>query len=203
LITIYFGVNYCKLNFLPEQVDSPCPSPASLTPSTSVTNLNSLGIPDKAATATALKTLSDGSIIIPIQVEGPQEEKEEESTPMEVEQGQERAGPEGDGGGGGSSCGGGGPELLVPEAPAPHHLSDLENKVMSAALTRLCKEVEEDTAALNKALQVRPRSTELTRGLSSALLFKRGVHIGARALHVLNLIWISKIARLSQWGGGR
>ncbi len=83
---------------------------------------------------------------------------------MEVEQGQERTEPEGDGGGrggGGCSCGsggggGGGPELLVPEAPAPHHLSDLENKVMSAALTRLCKEVEEDTSALNKALQVRP-----------------------------------------------
>jgi hypothetical protein len=168
LITIYFGVNYCKLNFLPEQVDSPCPSPASLTPSTSVTNLNSLGIPDKSTTATALKTLSDGSIIIPIQVEGPQE-KEEESTPMEVEQGQERTGlaggggGSGGGGGGGSGGGGGGgsgggvgsgPEQLVPEGPAPHHLSDLEFKVMSAALTRLCKEVEEDTSALNKALQV-------------------------------------------------
>ena len=137
-------------------MDSPCPSPASLTPSTSVTNLNSLGIPDKATTATALKTLSDGSIIIPIQVEGPQEEKEEESTPMEVEQGQERTGLEGDGGGGGGGGGGvgGGPEQLVQEGPAPHHLSDLENKVMSAALTRLCKEVEEDTSALNKALQV-------------------------------------------------
>jgi hypothetical protein len=140
-------------------VDSPCPSPASLTPSTSVTNLNSLGIPDKATTATALKTLSDGSIIIPIRVEGPQEEKEEDSTPMEVEQAQERTEPEGDGGGsggvgGGGGSGGGGPELLVPEGPAPHHLSDLENKVMSAALTRLCKEVEEDTSALNKALQV-------------------------------------------------
>ncbi len=74
---------------------------------------------------------------------------------MEVEQGQERTEPEGDSGVGGGGGGvGGGPELLVPEGPSPHHLSDLENKVMSAALTRLCKEVEEDTSALNKALQV-------------------------------------------------
>jgi hypothetical protein len=35
---------------------------------------------------------------------------------------------------------------------------------------------------------------------SSALSFIGGVHIGARALHVLRLIWFGKIARLSQWG---
>ncbi len=29
-----------------------------------------------------------------------------------------------------------------------------------------------------------------------------GVHIGTRALHVLNLIWLGYIARLSQWGEG-
>jgi hypothetical protein len=29
-----------------------------------------------------------------------------------------------------------------------------------------------------------------------------GVHIGARAPHVLNLILFGCIARLSQWGGG-
>ncbi len=39
----------------------------------------------------------------------------------------------------------------------------------------------------------RAQSDELTRGprlVSSALSFIRGVHIGARALHVLNLIWV-------------
>jgi hypothetical protein len=49
------------------------------------------------------------------------------------------------------------------------------------------------------------QSTELTREppkVSSPLLFKGGVHIGARALHVLNLIWFGYIARLSLWGGG-
>ncbi len=48
-----------------------------------------------------------------------------------------------------------------------------------------------------------PQSTgnELTRGTPalSALSFIGGVHIGARALPVLNLIWFSYIARLSQW----
>ncbi len=38
--------------------------------------------------------------------------------------------------------------------------------------------------------------------VSSALLFIGGVHIGARALHGLNLIWFGNITRLSQWGGG-
>ncbi len=48
-------------------------------------------------------------------------------------------------------------------------------------------------------------STELTRGLprvSSALSFIGGVHISARAVHVLNLIWFGLIARLSKWEGG-
>ncbi len=34
------------------------------------------------------------------------------------------------------------------------------------------------------------------------LSFIGGVHIGARALHVLNLIWFGCVARLSQCGGG-
>jgi hypothetical protein len=29
-----------------------------------------------------------------------------------------------------------------------------------------------------------------------------GVHIGARAVLDINLIWLDSIARLSQWGGG-
>ncbi len=49
------------------------------------------------------------------------------------------------------------------------------------------------------------KSNELTLEgpwVSSALSFIGGVHIGARALQVLNLIWFGSIARLSQWGGG-
>ncbi len=37
---------------------------------------------------------------------------------------------------------------------------------------------------------------------SSALSFIRAAHIGARALHVLNLIWFGNIPRLSQWEEG-
>ncbi len=39
--------------------------------------------------------------------------------------------------------------------------------------------------------------------LSSALSFIGGVHIGARALLDINLIWFGYIACLSKWGGGR
>ncbi len=50
------------------------------------------------------------------------------------------------------------------------------------------------------------KSTELTRGPPSPSWFStfvsRRVHIEARALHVLNLIWFGWIARLAQWGGG-
>ncbi len=42
------------------------------------------------------------------------------------------------------------------------------------------------------------QSNELTRAPPE---FIGGVHIGARALHVLNLIWFSNISCLSQWGG--
>jgi hypothetical protein len=38
--------------------------------------------------------------------------------------------------------------------------------------------------------------------VSFSLSYIGGVHIGAIALHVLNLIWFGNIARLSQWGGG-
>jgi hypothetical protein len=46
---------------------------------------------------------------------------------------------------------------------------------------------------------------KLTKGppeLVSALLFIGGVHIGVRALHVLNFIWFGNITRPSLWGGG-
>jgi hypothetical protein len=32
-------------------------------------------------------------------------------------------------------------------------------------------------------------------------LFIGGVHIGGRALHILNFIWFGYISRLSQWAG--
>ncbi len=48
-----------------------------------------------------------------------------------------------------------------------------------------------------------PQSYELTRGTTElALSCKGGVHIGARALLDINLIWFGYIARLSQLGGG-
>ncbi len=50
-----------------------------------------------------------------------------------------------------------------------------------------------------------PQSNELTKrdsSVSSALSFIEGVHIGARALLDINLIWFGYIARLFQWGGG-
>ncbi len=47
------------------------------------------------------------------------------------------------------------------------------------------------------------QSNELTSGPSElAVSFIGGVHIGARALHVLNLIWFGYITCLSQWEGG-
>jgi hypothetical protein len=49
-----------------------------------------------------------------------------------------------------------------------------------------------------------PQSYELTRGPPVLVQhFRLGVvHIGTRALHVLNWIWFGCIARLYQWGGG-
>ncbi len=45
---------------------------------------------------------------------------------------------------------------------------------------------------------LQPQSIELTRALSCI----GGVHIGRRALHILNIIGFGYIVRLSQWGGG-
>jgi hypothetical protein len=97
-----------------------------------VTNLAAISNKTSEKPATGLKTLPDGSVVIPIRVECPE-------TPMEVETSPAD------------------PELSEPKAefPAPRHLSELELKVISAALTRWRKEVEEEIAALNKDLQVR------------------------------------------------
>jgi hypothetical protein len=53
-------------------------------------------------------------------------------------------------------------------------------------------------------MEWKAQSNELTRGflVSLVLSFIGGVHIGARALHVLNLKWFGYIAHLSQWGEG-
>ncbi len=53
-----------------------------------------------------------------------------------------------------------------------------------------------------RSYRVRSQNTELTRGPTELLQFIRVVHICARALHVLNLIWFGNISRQSQWGGG-
>jgi hypothetical protein len=59
-------------------------------------------------------------------------------------------------------------------------------------------------AILNSAVLNR-RVMNLVEGplrlVSTSLIV--GVHIGTRALHVLNLIWFGNIACLSQWGGAR
>jgi hypothetical protein len=101
-----------------------------------VTNLAHLGKPSSSNDkSSALKVQADGSVIIPIRVEDP-----ELPTPMEVETTSQPAG---------------GPDPEPPEGgPAPRHLSELELKVIYSAFTRWHKEVEEEIAALKKALQV-------------------------------------------------
>jgi hypothetical protein len=47
-----------------------------------------------------------------------------------------------------------------------------------------------------------PQSNELSRGPPELVQFVAGVHISARALYALNLIWFGNIFRLSQWGEG-
>ncbi len=50
-----------------------------------------------------------------------------------------------------------------------------------------------------------PQSSEGSRGppeLVQHFVYRRGVLIGARALHVLNLIWFGCIALLSHWKMG-
>ncbi len=52
------------------------------------------------------------------------------------------------------------------------------------------------------SLRVRNLLDERAPRVSSALSSIGGVHIGARGLNVLNLIWFGYITRLSHWGGG-
>lgn len=116
------------------QVDSPCPSPVSLTPASSMVNLDTCG---GSMEKSPLKTLPDGSLQIPIQIETPEKNS---STPMEIESVVE---PELK------------PDILVPKVsgPKPKHVSDLELKVLSSCLSRWKQEIEEELSSLNSALK--------------------------------------------------
>jgi len=111
------------------QVDSPCPSPASLTPASSLANLATEGV---STNPLEKSQLPDGSISIPIIRE---EADPAPPTDMEVEASPLPTTPR------------------VNNSPAPRHVSELELKVLSSCLGRWGKEVEEEIANLNKALQ--------------------------------------------------
>lgn len=114
------------------QVDSPCPSPASLTPASSLANLATEGVMTSSPPEPAAPVqLPDGSISIPIVRE---EAEPAPPTDMEVE-------------------GGSLPTPRVQSTPAPRHVSELELKVLSSCLARWGREVEEEMASLNKALE--------------------------------------------------
>jgi len=117
------------------QVDSPCPSPASLTPATSLANLSNLmpeGGPSNNPTEQV--QLPDGSVSIPII----REEPDPSPTDMEVETQLPNTATN---------------TTRINSSPAPRHVSELELKVLSSCLGRWGKEVEEEMASLNKSLQ--------------------------------------------------
>ena len=126
------------------QVDSPCPSPASLTPASSMVNLNASPKQEKSP----LNMLPDGSIQIPIKIDNPDKNA---PTPMEVESA----------------------DVPIDEVktvtstpvivgPAPRCVSDLELKVLSGCIARWRQEIEEDVAALNSSLaEVESRIREM------------------------------------------
>jgi len=118
------------------QVDSPCPSPASLTPATSLANLSTLA-PEGPTTNNPSDQVQhpDGSVSIPII----REDSDPPPTDMEVET------P--------VSTTNNASINRINSNPAPRHVSELELKVLSSCLGRWGKEVEEDMASLNKSLQ--------------------------------------------------
>ena len=109
------------------QVDSPCHSPASLTPAQSLTNLGGHGeaSPDPGA------PLSPVSVAIPIV----REEPDQSLDAMEVETADS--------------------EHLIPSIrpPRPRIVSEMEMKVLSSCLSRWIKEVDEEIVALTLALE--------------------------------------------------
>ena len=136
------------------QVDSPCSSPASLTPATSLANLATASRELKPLTQQ--KVLPDGSIQIPIKVEGAAVAVETEQpapTPMDVEE----SGAPGLGGGGKMEevvAAAAAPSSTAPGVPppAPLHVSELELKVLSGCLSRWRQEVEESIEYLNTSI---------------------------------------------------
>ena len=115
------------------QVDSPCPSPASLTPASSMSNLNASPKQDKSQNLP-----SDGFIQIPIKVENFDKDL---PTPMDVELSDAPSDAVE------AQC-------TVPpvSGPTPRYVSDLELKVISGCISRWRQEIEEDVAALNNSL---------------------------------------------------
>jgi len=144
------------------QVDSPCCSPVSLTPASSTTNLSSSPNLLTSPAPSKLKQLPDGSLQIPIRVEGINPTNstpdKQEQTPMEVEAEDDA----GNGavmtdvtGGSDASVGmtaGEATHMGMPHVPAPKHITELEMKVLSSCLTRWRKEIEDELALLKSAL---------------------------------------------------
>jgi len=141
------------------QVDSPCPSPASLTPANSVANLctellSQGSAPPAPAPCPVPKVLPDGSVHIPIVRQEP-----ESTTAMEVEQHPST-------------------ECLVPR---PRHVSDLELKVLSGCLQRWRQEVDEQMASLER--DIRDMESQIGAMYEEQELRKRGYRLHAVMVH--------------------
>jgi len=155
------------------QVDSPCPSPASLTPANSVANLCtevlSQGSPSTAVPSShpSPKVLPDGSVSIPIV----RQEAPESSTAMEVEH---PATP--------APCS---TSAMVSSTqsvvPRPSHVSDLELKVLSGCLQRWRSEVEEQMASLNR--DIKDMESQIAAMYEEQQLRNRGYRLHAVMVH--------------------
>ncbi len=88
-----------------------------------------------------------------------------------------------------------GQQVAAEPSTNPREMKKMETDIEQLAeeyraLQASRQQLEDDI--LRSDTTVPPQSNELTRGpprVSSALSFIGGVHTGARALHVLNLIW--------------
>ena len=146
------------------QVDSPCPSPASLTPASSMVNLNA---PSKSELS-PLHVLPDGSVQIPIKIETVDKNA---PVPMEVEscvelQDAKIQSPAKQG--------------LV-NCPTPRYVSELELKVLSSCLTRWRQEIEEDLSSLNSSLQ--EVETKIQEMYNTPALTNNGYRLHAVMVH--------------------
>jgi len=168
------------------QVDSPCHSPASLTPASSMANLHQpthqVSPPRHLEKSPPLKTLPDGSVNIPIRIEGVvvagrgDTEGESAPTPMDVEESVAKPTQEG--------------AVKVEEVkvgvvsqagvppPAPRHVSELELKVLKGCLDRWRQEVEDDIEYLNRSI------AEIDKDISG-MYNHPGLHQRAYRLHAV------------------